>query len=229
MAVFTQQLRRTVRNETPVPVEFFEEYLDFDRFPGRTSQLTTYFSEKYSGLRIDAIVAVGSVALRFATEQLRPLLPRIPIVFALTVDNIINIDSLPPNVTGRFSPLSFGAILTMARGLQPDARRVVIIGGLSAIDSFAVASAQRGSGAGPKPRRYSTPWPRVRLAARATSAFAAAKHRAPCVLQARWTRSALHPRRNRCDDIEGIGSATLRLLADVDWRRNRRWRGDSSR
>ena len=146
VALFTQQLRRTVRNDVAAPVEFFEEYLDFDRFPGRTSQLSTYFAEKYNGLRIDAVVAVGSVALRFATDWLRPWRPRIPVVFALTIDNIINVDSLPPNVTGRFSPFSFGSILSMARGLQPDARRVVIIGGLSAIDSFAVSSALRAVG-----------------------------------------------------------------------------------
>ena len=41
VAVFTQQLRRTVRNEIAVPVEFYEEFLDFDRFPGRTPQLAT--------------------------------------------------------------------------------------------------------------------------------------------------------------------------------------------
>lgn len=143
VAVFTQQLRRTVRNEIAVPVEFYEEFLDFDRFPGRTSQLAIDFADKYRGLHIDAVVAVGSVALRFATERLRPLRPRIPVIFALTIDNITNVDSLPPNVTGRFSPFSFGSILAMARGLQPDARRVVVIGGLSAIDSFAVSSAMR--------------------------------------------------------------------------------------
>ncbi|HEX4468412.1 MAG TPA: hypothetical protein VH080_02710, partial [Gemmatimonadaceae bacterium] len=141
VAIFTQQLRHTVRNEIAVPVEFYEEFLDFDRFSGRTPQLAIYFSDKYRSIRIDAIVAVGSVALRFATERLRSSWPRIPVIFALTIDNIINVDGLPPNVTGRFSPFSFGSILAMARGLQPDARRVVIIGGLSAIDSFAVSSA----------------------------------------------------------------------------------------
>ncbi|HKW46593.1 MAG TPA: ATP-binding protein [Gemmatimonadaceae bacterium] len=143
VALFTQQLRRTVRNDMVAPVEFYEEYLDFDRFPGLPLQLATYFADKYRGLPIDAVVAVGSVALRFATEQLRPLRPRIPIVFSLTIDNAIDVDSLPPNVTGRFSPFSFGLILQMARRLQPDAQRVVIIGGLSAIDSFAVSSALR--------------------------------------------------------------------------------------
>jgi signal transduction histidine kinase len=143
IAVFTQRLRTTVRNEATSPVEFYEEYLDLDRFPGRTPQLARYFAEKYRGLRVDAIVAVGSIALNFATEQLDAVLPRVPVVFALTIENIVNVAKLPPYVTGRLAPFPFASILAMARGLQPDAERVVIIGGVSAIDSFAVASAAK--------------------------------------------------------------------------------------
>lgn len=143
VSVFTQRLRQTVRDETTSPVEFYEEYLDLDRFPGRTIQLARYFAEKYRGLQVDAIVAVGSIALKFATEQLDAVLPRVPVVFALTVENIIDVAKLPSNVTGRLIPLPFDSILNMARGLQPRAREVVIVGGVAAIDSFAVSSAVR--------------------------------------------------------------------------------------
>ena len=143
VSVFTHRLRETVRDETTSPVEFYEEYLDLDRFPGRTPQLAAYFAEKYRGLRLDAIVAVGSIALRFATAQLGGILPRVPVVFALTVENIVDVARLPANVTGRMIPLPFASILSMARGLQPDARQVVIVGGVAAIDSVAVATAMR--------------------------------------------------------------------------------------
>jgi len=141
VSVFTQRLRQTLRDETTSPVEFYEEYLDLDRFPGRTTQLARYFAEKYRGVHIDAIVAVGSIALHFATEQLDAFLPRVPVVFALTVENIIDVAKLPSNVTGRLIPLPFASILNMARGLQPHARQVVIVGGVAAIDSFAVSTA----------------------------------------------------------------------------------------
>jgi signal transduction histidine kinase len=143
VSVFTQRLRETVRDEASSPVEFYEEYLDLDRFPGRTPQLARYFAEKYRELRVDAIVAVGSMALHFATKQLDTLLPSVPVVFALTVENIIDVAKLPPNVTGRLIPLPFASILSMARGLQPDARQVVIVGGVASIDSFAVSTAIR--------------------------------------------------------------------------------------
>lgn len=143
VSVFTQRLRETVRDETPSPVEFYEEYLDLDRFPGRIPQLGRYFAEKYGELRVDAVIAVGSIALHFATEQLETFLPRVPVVFALTVENIIELAKLPSNVTGRLIPLPFASMLSMARRLQPDARQVVIVGGVAAIDSFAVSTATR--------------------------------------------------------------------------------------
>ena len=132
VSVFTQRLRETVRDETTSPLEFYEEYLDLDRFPGRTPQLARYFAEKYRALRVDAIVAVGSMALHFATEQLDTLLPKVPVIFALTVENIIDVAKLPSNVTGRLIPLPFASTMSMARGLQPDARQVVIVGGVAA-------------------------------------------------------------------------------------------------
>src|SRR5215831_8149817 len=44
---FTQRLRATLRNEVAAPVEFYEEYLDLDRFPGLSVHLVNYFAEKY--------------------------------------------------------------------------------------------------------------------------------------------------------------------------------------
>ena len=47
MVLFTQRLRRILRAEVPSHVEFYEEYLDLDRFPGteRLPQLARYFAE----------------------------------------------------------------------------------------------------------------------------------------------------------------------------------------
>ena len=151
VAAFTKQLRLAMRNEVARPVEFYQEYLDLDRFPGRVPELADYFDGKYRGYRVDVVVAIGAVALRFSAENLRPVLPHVPIVFALT--NEAQLESPLPHddVTGRVAHYPFPDILEMARRLQPDAEQVAIVGGVGRWDSIAVASAVRAVSAGSHP------------------------------------------------------------------------------
>jgi C4-dicarboxylate-specific signal transduction histidine kinase len=143
MVEFTQRLRETVRDGILSPVEFYQESLDLDRFAGRERwpALERYFTEKYRGVRIDVVVPVGGVALRFATERLH-LLGNAPIVFALGATPLVDVPTLPSNVTGRVAaPPRFSYTLSMARRLQPDAERVVIVGGIGTTDSASVTAA----------------------------------------------------------------------------------------
>ena len=144
MVEFSEPLRRTIDTKLDGSVEFFQEALDFERFAGReqSSPLVKYFDEKYRRFEIDVVVPVGSRALRFAVERLRPILPDVPIVFALCAEPQTNLASLPENVTGRISSASrFAPTIWMARRLQPDAERVIVIGGAGAADSASVSAA----------------------------------------------------------------------------------------
>jgi len=140
---FTRQLRMLVRRDVARPVEFYQEYLDLERFPGRGPRLASYFNDKYREFRIDAVVTVGAVALRFATEDLRRVLPDAPVVYALVNDRQLEIPAPTGNYTGRIAPYPFASSLEMAHALQPDAERVAIIGGASRADSIAVDVAIR--------------------------------------------------------------------------------------
>src|SRR3954469_1342972 len=71
---FTKQLRTLVRHDAGRPVEFYPEYLDFDRFPNFGPRLVGYFADKYRGEHIDVVLAIGSAALRFGTQNLRGVL-----------------------------------------------------------------------------------------------------------------------------------------------------------
>jgi signal transduction histidine kinase len=149
MLEFSAPLRETIETELKGPVEFYQEALDFERFSGRerSSPLVKYFEEKYRRFGIDVVVPVGWRALRFAVDQLRPILPDAPIVFALCAEPQTNPASLPENVTGRIASASrFGPTLSMARRLQPNAKRVVVIGGAGSSDSVSVAAAVRAVG-----------------------------------------------------------------------------------
>ena len=144
MLDFTQQLRLTITKELGSPVEFYQEALDFDRFAGReqSSPLVDYFNDKYRRFGIDIVVPVGGRALRFAVDQLGRVLPNVPIVFALCAAPQTDPAAQPANVTGRLDSASrFGPTLWMARRLQPDAQRIVVVGGAGRADSATVSAA----------------------------------------------------------------------------------------
>ena len=144
MMEFTQPLRSEVQRGLKGPVEFFQESLDLDRFAGRerSSELKSYLASKYGSFGLDVVVAVGGRALDFATAQLADVLSGVPIVFALTTAPQTDPATLPPNVTGRLGLASrFAPTFDMARRLQPDAERVVIVGGAGAPDSASVRAA----------------------------------------------------------------------------------------
>ena len=144
MLEFSQPLRETLEKELDGSVEFYQEALDLDRFTGREKSypLVRYFEEKYRRFPIDVVVPVGGRALRFAVDRLRPILPDVPIVFALCAEPQTDAASLPENVTGRIASASrFEPTLWMARRLQPDAQRVVVIGGAGPNDSASVRAA----------------------------------------------------------------------------------------
>jgi signal transduction histidine kinase/ABC-type uncharacterized transport system substrate-binding protein len=144
MLDFAGRLRESLRADLKTPVDFYQESLDLDRFSGRDrwTPLARYVTEKYRGFRVDVIVAVGAVALQFANDRLSDTFSDVPVVFALGVEPLISIAELPPSVTGRIAaPTRFTPTLAMARRLQPDAQRVVVIGGLATTDSASVLAA----------------------------------------------------------------------------------------
>ena len=95
VVAFTNQLRAVVRADSPTRVVFYDELLDLERFPeneGR-EELVNYIVEKYRGFGFDAILAEGTRALKFATEQMSSQFPGIPIVYGLAFEPVI--DFLP--------------------------------------------------------------------------------------------------------------------------------------
>ena len=212
---FIERLRTTIRTELPPPVEFYVEYLDLDRFPDpkQTPRLARYLGDKYGGFGIDVVIAAGSVALQFATEQLREELPGVPVVFGMAYAHAVDTLALPANVTGRVLSLSLGRTLTMARRLQPDLERVFVIAGSSAIDSLAMADALGSIG----PMRDSVQvvvrqGSAVRRTARGAPSAAAAQHRVPRALSARRPRTNLRA-------SGGDGDARARVAGSELWLR----------
>ena len=145
VVAFTNELHEIVQAESPTRVVFYDELLDLDRFPenARREELVDYIVEKYRGFRFDAILTTGSRALRFATARVSARFPGVPIVYGLAFEPVLDFSALPANVTGRHHLVPFAATLELAHALQPDAERVVLVGGSAPTDSLLLATAVR--------------------------------------------------------------------------------------
>src|SRR5436190_14892060 len=59
VASFTKQLRSSMRIDVARPIEFYQEFLDLERFPGFAPRLVHYFEDKYRGSHIDVVLVIG--------------------------------------------------------------------------------------------------------------------------------------------------------------------------
>ena len=89
---------------------------------------------KYAARPIDLIIAGGSRPLRVALHNRRDLFSNAPVVF-VAVDPKAAADlRLDVDVTGTWLHMGWTETLDLARRLQPDIRRAVVIGGTSPTD-----------------------------------------------------------------------------------------------
>ena len=72
-----QSLRETFAASTTPQVEWFAEYFDFARFPTaeHEANLTRYLRERYAGRKIDLIMPVSSLSLRFLLRHREEIFP----------------------------------------------------------------------------------------------------------------------------------------------------------
>ena len=128
---FDESLRATLKAGRPEPIKFYTEFLDLVRFPSprHEKELQTFLRTKYSNEKIDLIIPISLPAINFILSYGKKLFPGTPIVFC-TVDRrwIVRLP-LPANVTGIVETTKIGKTLDAALRLQPDTRRVVVVGG----------------------------------------------------------------------------------------------------
>jgi signal transduction histidine kinase/ABC-type uncharacterized transport system substrate-binding protein len=134
--------RSTVSSGFSAPVDFRTEFLDLpptrDAAYGR--DLRDLLQLKYKDVHFDLVVVLAARALRSALEYRAELGPSVPIVF-MGVDSPGDLE-LPGDVTGVQMTLDAMDTLGAALRLQPETRRVVVVGGTSALDKRWIAAIQ---------------------------------------------------------------------------------------
>jgi signal transduction histidine kinase len=130
--------------------EVYAEYRDDQRFPGPHADraFAEEMQRKYAGQDFDAILTFGRAALDYAVEHRGELGIAAPVVFGGVTDSTLAGVELPADVHGVSSRYSVSGTLALARRLQPDARRVVVMTGSGPFDrSWAERAASELAGA----------------------------------------------------------------------------------
>jgi two-component system, cell cycle sensor histidine kinase and response regulator CckA len=105
------------------------EYLDSKNFPQKTHfpQLATLLESKYRGSYFDVIIAMDNAALEFATRYRGRLFPETPLVFCGVNDYDPAMIQGQRKITGVAENQDSLGTLSMALGLHPGTREVVVL------------------------------------------------------------------------------------------------------
>ena len=129
-------MRANLANETSRRIVLYSEPLDAQRFPiePRESEIVASIAKKYSGLHIDVVVTVMRPALDFFQRHGEQLWPGARLVFHGIPDPDSELVTFPTGATGLVNRDDFGGTIELARRLQPNAHRILVIGGVSPLD-----------------------------------------------------------------------------------------------
>jgi signal transduction histidine kinase len=129
---------RPALHPAEAPIELFTEFLDSARFPqlDHRERMRRLLQDKYRATRLDLVITTSPAALAFALEHHAALFPGVPLIFALVSEQELPPGPLPDDVVGVLDRFDPARTIEMARRLQPDARRVVVVSGSDAFDTM---------------------------------------------------------------------------------------------
>ncbi|MBF0550351.1 MAG: response regulator [Deltaproteobacteria bacterium] len=130
------------------PHNLYYEYMELSRFPSDSylQELMNFYRHKYSGIKFDLIIAEDSETVSFLLKHGQELFPSVPVVFCAVWKAQMKFLSIGPNMTGVISEQGIKGTLGVALKLHPQARRVMVISGMSAIDQWLAEIFRQGAG-----------------------------------------------------------------------------------
>ena len=138
-------MRATLAKETARRIVLYSELLDAQRFPVQDlePEELALLAKKYRALRIDVVVTVTRPAFDFFMRHGEELWPGARLVFHGLPDPESEPVAVPPDAVGLVNRDDFGGTIAIARRLQPDARRILVISGVSPLDQELERRARR--------------------------------------------------------------------------------------
>ena len=134
--VVSEAVRKRLLERSPQRLEIEAEFLDLARHPEPTDALrmAAFLREKYTSVHFDLVLVVGVSAIPFILQYRGVVAPGVPVVFSDVTRSTYEALHLPPDITGVINNSYPAKTLELAERLQPDARRLVVIGGSDSVD-----------------------------------------------------------------------------------------------
>jgi signal transduction histidine kinase len=135
-ALIEQSALDTMTKLGPGRIDFYSEYLDIVRFPSESYQriFRDYLRDKYADNRPDLLMLFYVGNLGIAATLLQQLFPEVPIVVGGFTEEKFATDRLGSLVSGFAQNVDPRATMELILRLQPETRRIVIIGGTTEVD-----------------------------------------------------------------------------------------------
>ncbi len=136
VAVALSEIRSSLYEQSEYKVDLFDESLDTSLFPEKSSQeeIRAWYVQKYRDKKPDIMVALGPAAIKFLAESRATFFPDVPIVFAGSTPSQAEHPTLDSHFTGAWMVVDPVKTLEGALRLQPDTKRVVVVGGIAPFD-----------------------------------------------------------------------------------------------
>lgn len=132
----TDGLMGTLNPALGLRYELYSEYRDDQRFPSATEDeaFIHEIERKYVDVEFDAIFTFGSTAFRLMPAVRDRMFPQAPIIYGGFSRETLGAANPTSNSSGFVSDFSILETLELARALQPEATRLVVIAGSSPFD-----------------------------------------------------------------------------------------------
>jgi PAS domain S-box-containing protein len=139
-----QSALETLRQLESGQMEFYSESLDIVRFPSESYHrlFRNYLSEKYVDDRPDVIILIYLGNLSIAEKLLKELFPGVPVVVIGLTEEEISAGQLGAHVSGFAQRSDPRGTIELILRLQPETRRIVVIGGTAEVDTHVISRAR---------------------------------------------------------------------------------------
>ena len=123
-------IRAAMISGSATQVSVYHEQLDVARFrgPDYEHSLNDHFRAKYRDKQVGVIIAIGPAALEYVLRSRAELWPEVPVVFTFVDKPAVMQLKLPPDVTGTTLQSQPRDMVTVARTLVPDIKRIALVG-----------------------------------------------------------------------------------------------------
>lgn len=132
----TAGMTAVFEGELPGGYDIYAEYRDGERFADseQDRRFAEEISLKYGDLPLDAVIALGPGSLAFAASNAALFARDAPVIFGAVMQDQVGRLDLPSNFSGVTADFDLAGTLQLARMLQPDATKVVVLSGSAPFD-----------------------------------------------------------------------------------------------